>query len=196
MEKAIRRDVHKMHAFVRFRKIDGVADEHGTITGERYVAWFEPAHEIVLRAAPFFVRRFPSMAWSIFTPDRSVHWDRETMTVSDGVPRGAVVADDALESLWRTYYASIFNPARVKVSAMRAEMPKKYWANLPEASLIPQLLSDAPMRVRRFAVGVPRPTRHREKRERELEHGAGPNGALDDDVATHPPSEISTDRQP
>ena len=37
MEKAVRRDSHKMHAFVRFRKI-GDGDE------ERYVAWFEPDH--------------------------------------------------------------------------------------------------------------------------------------------------------
>lgn len=37
MEKAVRRDIHKMRAFVRFRKI-GDGDE------ERYVAWFEPDH--------------------------------------------------------------------------------------------------------------------------------------------------------
>ena len=35
MEKAVRRDIHKMRAFVRFRKIGDGEDE-------RYVAWFEP----------------------------------------------------------------------------------------------------------------------------------------------------------
>ncbi|MGO7668145.1 DUF4130 domain-containing protein, partial [Rhizobium ruizarguesonis] len=30
------------------------------------------------------------------------------------------------DDLWRTYYASIFNPARLKLKAMQAEMPKKY----------------------------------------------------------------------
>jgi DNA polymerase len=30
---------------------------------------------------------------------------------------------------------------------MQAEMPKKYWRNLPEATLIPSLLQDAPQRV-------------------------------------------------
>ncbi|RUU04375.1 DUF4130 domain-containing protein, partial [Mesorhizobium sp. M7A.T.Ca.TU.009.02.1.1] len=44
MEKAVRRDSHKMHAFVRFRKIGDGADE-------RYVAWFEPDHFIVERNA-------------------------------------------------------------------------------------------------------------------------------------------------
>jgi probable DNA metabolism protein len=49
MEKSVRRDEHKMHAFVRFRKI-GDGDE------ERFVAWFEPDHFILELAAPFFVR--------------------------------------------------------------------------------------------------------------------------------------------
>ena len=44
MEKAVRRDSHKMHAFVRFRKIGDGAEE-------RYVAWFEPDHFIVERNA-------------------------------------------------------------------------------------------------------------------------------------------------
>ena len=30
-----------------------------------------------------------------------------------------------LEDTWRRYYASIFNPARLKVKAMQKEMPKK-----------------------------------------------------------------------
>jgi uracil-DNA glycosylase family protein len=42
---------------------------------------------------------------------------------------------------------NIFNPARVKIHAMEAEMPKKYWRNLPETSVIPALLEEAPKRV-------------------------------------------------
>jgi DNA polymerase len=48
-----------------------------------------------------------------------------------------------LEETWRRYYASIFNPARLKVTAMQNEMPKKYWRNLPEASLIKPLIEGA-----------------------------------------------------
>ncbi len=54
MEKAVRRDVHKMHAFVRFRRVE---DE----TGEHFVAWHRPDHLIVHLAAPFFARRFSVM---------------------------------------------------------------------------------------------------------------------------------------
>jgi Domain of unknown function (DUF4130 len=54
---------------------------------------------------------------------------------------------DGAEELWLAYYRSIFNPARVKVHAMMAEMPKKYWSNLPEAQIIPTLIEAAPKRV-------------------------------------------------
>jgi DNA polymerase len=48
-----------------------------------------------------------------------------------------------MEDFWRKYYASIFNPARLKVGAMLKEMPRKYWKNMPEAALIPGLVAGA-----------------------------------------------------
>ncbi|KAF1004180.1 MAG: Type-4 uracil-DNA glycosylase [Luteibacter sp.] len=134
--KQVNRDAHKMKAFVRFRE---VTTEDGSV----YVAWFEPAHDIVRRVAPFFVRRFTGMRWSLLTPSRTAHWDGTTLTFGPGARREDAPSDDALEDLWRTYYASIFNPARLKVDAMRREMPVKYWKNLPEARLIPELVRDA-----------------------------------------------------
>ena len=139
MAKTIGREVHKMHAFVRFREV-------ATSDGSWFVAWFEPAHDIVELAAPFFVGRFAAMRWSILTPDRCAHWDGKTLTFSPGVDRSAAPAEDAKEELWRSYYGSIFNPARVKTGAMVNEMPRRYWKNLPEAEIIPQLLQRAPTR--------------------------------------------------
>lgn len=136
MEKSVRRDIHKMRAFVRFRKLGDGADA-------RYVAWFEPQHYILERNAPFFVRRFTGMRWTILTPHASASWDGETLAMGPGAARGDAPADDATEDLWKTYFSSIFNPARLKVKAMQAEMPKKYWRNLPEASLIPDLVKGA-----------------------------------------------------
>lgn len=134
--KQVNRDMHKMKAFVRFRE---VPVDDGTV----YVAWFEPDHDIVTRVAPFFVRRFTGMRWSLLTPSRTAHWNGETLAFGPGASRADAPSDDALEDLWRTYYSSIFNPARLKVDAMRREMPVKYWKNLPEAQLIPELIRDA-----------------------------------------------------
>jgi DNA polymerase len=140
MEKAVRHDIHKMRAFVRFRKIERRDDDW-------YVAWFEPAHHIVEQNAPFFADRFAAMRWSILTPDRCAHWDGSRITFTAGVAAAAAPKEDEIEPLWLTYYANIFNPARVKVHAMQAEMPKKYWRNLPEAAVIPELLNAAATRV-------------------------------------------------
>ncbi len=143
MRKSIARDIHKMHAFVRFRQVE-------TPEGERFVAWFEPEHHILEAVGPFFRDRFGSLAWSILTPDGSIHWDRRTLTYGPPATRADAPDADAFEAGWRAYYESIFNPARANPTAMRAEMPKKYWRNLPEAQSIPGLLKGAGARVERM----------------------------------------------
>ena len=150
MASAVRRDEHKMTAFVRFRRV-GDEDE----TSARYIAWFVPAHLILERVAPFFANRFASMCWSILTPDGSVHWNREEIVFGPALERSQAPPSDELETLWRTYYSSVFNPARLKLRAMSAEMPKKYWAGLPEARLIPDLVADAPRRLRAMGIDSP-----------------------------------------
>lgn len=64
--------------------------------------------------------------------------------------RADAPSGDPVEDLWRKYYASIFNPARLKVGAMLREMPKRYWKNLPEAALIPELVAGAQSREARM----------------------------------------------
>jgi probable DNA metabolism protein len=139
MAKTVSRASHKMKAFVRFRQI---TDE----LGDAYVAWFEPPHRVLERTSGFFVKRFANMRFSILTPDLCAHWDGEVLTFTPGADKAAAPTEDVLEDYWRTYYASIFNPARLKVKAMQGEMPKRYWRNLPEASLIPDLIAQASSR--------------------------------------------------
>ena len=169
--KAVRREVHKMHAFVRFRPMQ-VAESAVDGTGPLYVAWFEPVHHIVQAAAPFFVKRFANMRWAILTPQCCLRWWPSAPDVAalakQGVDPayalqplrgrpgvlswgpGAQASDapdaDAGEALWLTYYAHTFNPARLKVAAMRKEMPRRYWHNLPEAQLISPLIQAAQAR--------------------------------------------------
>ena len=136
MQKDVRRDIHKMHAFVRFRRVE---DEDG----ERFIAWFEPKHRILERVAPFFTGRFPSMRWSILTlSDRCIGM-APRLSYGDAV-RGRR-RQRAMR--WRiggeVIIARAFNPARANPQMMRAEMPKRYWRNLPEARLIPELLAEA-----------------------------------------------------
>ncbi len=137
--QAVRRDSHKMKAFVRFREVPG--------EDNAFIAWFEPDHHIVDRVAPFFARRFAGMRWAILTPTRSVRWDGQALAFGPGSKQADAPVEDAREELWRTYYANIFNPARLNTRMMQQEMPTRYWKHLPEASLLPTLVRDAGDRV-------------------------------------------------
>ncbi len=112
MEKAVTRDAHKAKAFVRFRKVAAASVSNQ----ESFIAWHRPDHFILRLVAPFFSRRFQGMNWTIMTPDESVSWDQKELRYGPGVPRSQSPSEDELEDLWKTYYASIFNPARVKVA--------------------------------------------------------------------------------
>jgi probable DNA metabolism protein len=136
LQKSIGRDIHKMRAFLRFREVPDGA-------GVRHVAWFEPSHYIIAANAPFFIRRFAQSRWSILSPDASVHWDVETLRIAPGASRADLPPDDAMAEAWRVYFESIFNPARLKPTMMRSEMPMKYWRNLPEAASIATLRREA-----------------------------------------------------
>ena len=139
MAQAVRRDEHKMHAFVRFRRCEEGGLEH-------FVAWHRPDHLIVRLAAPFFARRFAAMHWTILTPDESAHWDGTALSYGPGVAQPPADSD-ALDELWRTYYGAVWNPARINLRATKREMPVRHWRTLPEAQGIADLLREAPARV-------------------------------------------------
>jgi probable DNA metabolism protein len=197
MARAVRRDMHKMTAFVRFRtmhpQVTDIGSEAVTQNASQakisqldstekpehllHIAWFEPQHHIVAAIAPFFVRRFTGMHWAILTPLASIEWiptslapeatsnhadERRSKEARDITPpaarrRGRLLLGppaerqdappaDAGEALWLTYYANIFNPARLKLRMMQKEMPRRYWHNLPEAQLISTLSASAHQR--------------------------------------------------
>lgn len=148
MARAVSRASHKMKAFVRFRRLEGE-------TPETYAAWFEPPHRVLERTAPFFIERFANMRFSILTPDATLRWDTQRAEFGPGAKASDAPGDDALEDFWRTYYASTFNPARLKVAAMTREMPRAYWRNLPEASLIPELIASASARTTQMVEQAP-----------------------------------------
>jgi probable DNA metabolism protein len=136
----VRRDIHKMHAFLRFR----ARPHDGTVF---YTAWFEPQHYVLKRAVPFFVDRFAGMDWLIATPIGTALWRDRTLTYGPATARPKADDDGVLDDLWLTYYRTTFNPARVRLKAMTAEMPKHYWANMPETALIPKMVAGAETRV-------------------------------------------------
>ena len=149
LAKNIRRDMHKMKAFVRFREVTPQSASR-----RQFVSWFEPDHRIEELIAPFFARRFGDMDWVIVTPEVTTRFEGGEIT-QEAVASERLDLSDETEALWQTYYANIFNPARLKIKAMQAEMPKKYWKNLPEAELIPGLIAKAEAQVAEMRAAAP-----------------------------------------
>ena len=180
MAQAVRRDLHKMKAFVRFRTVQDERFRACPEDGPLHVAWFEPEHHIVETVAPFFARRFTQMRWAILTPACSVEWDcvsghgaaarpvqpqpacmKGHLRFGPGAKKNDAPPADAGEQLWLTYYRHTFNPARLKLKAMQKEMPRKYWNNLPEAPLIGALAAEANERSLRMVTQPATVTRRR-----------------------------------
>ena len=114
MAKAVRRDIHKMHAFVRFREIA----TRGRPALRRLVRAGAP-HRRGGRA----VLRRPLRGDALVDPDAGALralGRRDCSSSAPASPKRDAPREDALEDLWRAYYATIFNPARLKVAAMQS----------------------------------------------------------------------------
>jgi len=142
-QKAVCHDIHHMHAFLRFKEINSLGDD---IVRRCFTAWYEPQHFIIAEAIPFFCRRFGDMDWQILTPKGSAFYFNEKLFFGEPIFKKPQNKDET-EELWKTYFASIFNPARLKVKTMQSHMPKKYWSNLPEAEIINSLVDNAETRI-------------------------------------------------
>lgn len=102
MGQAVRRDLHKMKAFVRFREIDVGAAQ------PLQLAWYEPAHHIVECVAPWFARRMHAARWVIFTPGRSVESDGHQLHFAPGLPRAEAPGALAPDAEWLAAYRRVF----------------------------------------------------------------------------------------
>lgn len=145
MAKTVHREEHRMHAFLRFRERPHDAGD------PRFVAWYEPEHDVLHDAATHFSRRMGKTTWLIATPRGNVSWDGTQLHFG---PPGNMRVDDAGdigEALWLAYYRSTFNPARLNTDAMEMHMPVRYWKNMPESRLIPDLVSKASAGAQRIA---------------------------------------------
>jgi DNA polymerase len=102
MAQSVRRDIHKIKAFLRFRP---TPDDAGRTL---HLAWFEPAHHIVEAVAPWFAKRAAQPQWVIFTPQRSVEWDGTQLHYAPGVPRSRAPGPDDGDAAWLRCYRGVF----------------------------------------------------------------------------------------
>jgi len=149
--KQVSREAHHLHAFVRFvslpQVLAPVAADLEAAAQPEYVAWHEPAHDILQSASEHFVGRMGRHRWMIATPQDGVYYDGTQLIHQRHCPAEwqllALNAEDPHGELWLTYYSHIFNPARLNPKVMQGHLPTRFWKNLPEGPLIPGLISEA-----------------------------------------------------
>lgn len=139
--KAVRHEIHQMHAFVRFRP-----------AGDGWIAFHRPEHFVVMEACTHFVARFGEAAFAVLTPRGSaVYAPGHALREAPPVERDPGDGDAEFRALWQTYYASIYNPARPALATFEGKLPKRHWDTLPEVAVLPQLLRETPARLRAHA---------------------------------------------
>jgi DNA polymerase len=99
MAEDVRQDIDQMKRSVRFRAI---GEQHQ----EYFIGWHRAEHRIGPLVAPFFAERYPNIRWTLFTPQRTIHWDGRALSFGDGVAAHELPAPDSdagADKLWRTY---------------------------------------------------------------------------------------------
>ncbi|MBD1551152.1 TIGR03915 family putative DNA repair protein [Pseudomonas typographi] len=153
--KQVRRETHHIHAFLRFvPAAEGAAEDAAVgAAGPQFVAWHEPAHDVLGDACEHFIGRMGQARWLIATPRDGAYYDGQTLQYQRHCPAAwqhlAQGGDDPDGGLWLAYYRNLFNPARLNPKALQGHMPGRFWKHLPEGPLIPALVSDAQLGKRR-----------------------------------------------
>jgi DNA polymerase len=117
MVGAVHREEHEMHANIRFRERPAEAGP------PRFVAWYEPAHDVLDQVAEHFVSRLGRVSWMIATPEASVLWDGATLHNCGPLVAGAAELDAAGIAPWLDYYRSVYPAPATAAPAPRRTIP-------------------------------------------------------------------------
>ncbi len=135
IEKSFNREIHRMHAFVRFQLAkDNI-----------WYAFIEPDFNVLPFSVSHFKERYADQKWIIFDLKREfgIYYDLETLSevqidfmhkVADGkLPTDAMDDFEAkFQQLWKEYFQSINIKERNNPKLHLRHVPKRYWALLTE----------------------------------------------------------------
>lgn len=132
IQRQMRREVHRMHAFVRFQETqDGL-----------YVALVNPDFNVLPLLGPHFKNRYPAFRWLIYDTKRRYglyHEQHSTRFItlngshqhqlSEGL---LTTAETDYQELWQTYFQSVDIPERRNMKLHLQHVPRRYWKYLTE----------------------------------------------------------------
>ena len=133
--KMVRREKHRMEAFVRFQKMaDGI-----------FYASVEPDYNVLPLILPHFKRRYADQKWIIYDIKRAygIYYDLNQaefvqLDFASGTQYGKTIIssyseDETLyQALWKDYFKHVNIPARKNTKLHLQHVPKRYWKHLTE----------------------------------------------------------------
>lgn len=142
IEKMIHREVHRMHAFVRFQK---------SSEGLFYAA-IDPDFNVLPLIGDHFERRYADQSWLIFDTCRhyGLYYDQEKMEfvipghpvfainaslLKDGFFQANSFLDESeikYQALWKNYFHAVNINERNNTKLHLRHMPRRYWKYLTE----------------------------------------------------------------
>ena len=136
IRKMMSREIHRMHAFIRFQKAHDGA----------YYALIDPDFDVVPLLDDHFVRRFADMHWHIFDVRRQygIAYDGKEIRLINSLhglmDTSRAQLDEAMldeqeqafQGLWKTYFDSVNIKARNNQKHHLRQLPKRYWKYLSE----------------------------------------------------------------
>jgi probable DNA metabolism protein len=133
MIRMIRREKHRMEAFIRFQKLQD----------ETFYAAVEPDFNVLPLLAKHFKNRYTDQKWIIYDMRRNYGmfydlYNVEFITLDFATARpdnviSSYTEDEGLyQNLWKNYFKSVNIPARKNTKLHMRHIPKRYWRFLTE----------------------------------------------------------------
>jgi len=132
IKKMIGREVHRMHAFVRFQETkDGML-----------VALINPDFNVLPLSGKHFVDRYPALHWLIYDTRRHYGWhydQQQSRFITLTEKQHEYLSTNLLtesetdyQTLWQTYFKKTDIPERRNMKLHLQHVPKRYWKFLVE----------------------------------------------------------------
>ncbi|MEM9829570.1 MAG: TIGR03915 family putative DNA repair protein [Bacteroidota bacterium] len=141
IQKQIHREVHRMHAFVRFQQTKD----------NLYAALVNPDFNVLPLLPPHFTQRYPMFRWLIYDTKRNygLYYEPASDSKESQSPSIRFVtldssspqhlspqlltdAEQDYQSLWQTYFHSVNIPERRNDKLHIQHVPRRYWKYLVE----------------------------------------------------------------
>ncbi|MTI21909.1 DNA metabolism protein [Fulvivirga sp. RKSG066] len=135
--KMMNREIHRMHAFVRFQlTVDGI-----------YAATVNPDFDVMPFIGEHFRKRYADQLWLIYDVQRdygiyydmqklqTIHIENPEWTANKKI-KDSLLADKekSFQNMWQQYFSSTSIAERKNMKLHLQHVPKRYWKYLPEKS--------------------------------------------------------------